>query len=483
MSSRDPTRSLGMLVPLAPFPSTPAAAAAHLSALALPSVGGAALLPVLAAKFEAAAATFPSGSLDVLTPLLALLLGKRIVLYAVAGATVWLTAVRSEGTADGIGSRLEAVTADAVLPATLPRETAAEVQQVARALDGTTETSQVAALPVVLGALLFAASYAATGGPGPAADVAEGLNEDAVLLWFRGATSSLQPISQASACAFCCNAELQASARAVFGEPSSTADAGGSASPAAGQLAAAALALALVTLAYALPPEAAWPAQNAANACVAVSIGRVLQFSSFAATCLALLGTAAYDALGTLVATAGAAGPDVIAAVGTAGGGTVDTVASASGGSLMESVAQSKVAFASGSAGGAPPWQPGLLVVLVNGRVTDGLGLGDVVFPACLAGWAHRLDLSKASARRTASFSTGTDTADSSDGSGESGSRGRYLTTAIAGYAAGCVLLEVVPAGLSRAALLLLVPSMLTAVIVQLAVSGDLSADRAPPRR
>ena len=129
LSSRDPTRSLGMLVPLAPFPSTPAAAAAHLSALALPSVGGAALLPVLAAKFEAAAATFPSGSLDVLTPLLALLLGKRIVLYAVAGATVWLTAVRSEGTADGIGSRLEAVTADAVLPATLPRETAAEVQQ------------------------------------------------------------------------------------------------------------------------------------------------------------------------------------------------------------------------------------------------------------------------------------------------------------------------------------------------------------------
>ena len=182
---------------LVPFPSTPAAAAVHLSALALPSAGGAALLPVLTSQYEAAAATFPSGSLEVLTPLLALLLGKRCVLYAVAVTTVWLTAMRSVGTADGIGSRLEAVTADAVLPAALPNETAAEVQEVARALDGTPEASQVAALPVVLGVLLLAASYAASGGAGPATDVAEGLGEGDVTSWFRSAASSWQPISQA----------------------------------------------------------------------------------------------------------------------------------------------------------------------------------------------------------------------------------------------------------------------------------------------
>eukprot|EP00596_Hydrurales_sp_CCMP1899_P001733 CAMPEP_0119054392 /NCGR_PEP_ID=MMETSP1177-20130426/75032_1 /TAXON_ID=2985 /ORGANISM="Ochromonas sp, Strain CCMP1899" /LENGTH=97 /DNA_ID=CAMNT_0007034605 /DNA_START=1250 /DNA_END=1540 /DNA_ORIENTATION=- len=34
-----------------------------------------------------------------------------------------------------------------------------------------------------------------------------------------------------------------------------------------------------------------------------------------------------------------------------------------------------------------PSWRPGLFQVVVGGKVSDVLGLADVVFPAMLAGW------------------------------------------------------------------------------------------------
>lgn len=46
--------------------------------------------------------------------------------------------------------------------------------------------------------------------------------------------------------------------------------------------------------------------------------------------------------------------------------------------SVMESVARSKL---QGS------WQPGLLEMVLAGRVSDAIGLGDIVFPACLVSW------------------------------------------------------------------------------------------------
>ena len=46
--------------------------------------------------------------------------------------------------------------------------------------------------------------------------------------------------------------------------------------------------------------------------------------------------------------------------------------------SVMESVARAKL---------QGPWRPGLLEMVLAGRVSDAIGLGDIVFPACLVSW------------------------------------------------------------------------------------------------
>ena len=92
--------------------------------------------------------------------------------------------------------------------------------------------------------------------------------------------------------------------------------------------------------------------------------------------------------------------------------------------------------------GDAGLWQPGLLTVVLNGRVSDGLGLGDVVAPSLLAGWARRRDL---------------------DVGG-----GGLLAASMGGFAAGCVALEVGPPELSRAALLFLIPATAVALLGRL---------------
>ena len=59
-------------------------------------------------------------------------------------------------------------------------------------------------------------------------------------------------------------------------------------------------------------------------------------------------------------------------------------------------------------------------------------------------------------------------------GGGGDGDGGGYLSTALGGYFGGCILLEVGPPELTRAALLFLIPSMLVATVGRLALSGDL---------
>jgi len=63
-----------------------------------------------------------------------------------------------------------------------------------------------------------------------------------------------------------------------------------------------------------------------------------------------------------------------------------------------------------------------LLQVRLDGRLTDALGLGDIVFPSMLAGWAHRFDKHR---ELVAGAST------------------KLLPAVMAGYVGGCVLLEV----------------------------------------
>ena len=190
--------------------------------------------------------------------------------------------------------------------------------------------------------------------------------------------------------------------------------------------------------AYVLPPAAAWPLRNLVNSCIAVTVARGLQLPTLALVAAALSGLVAYDTLsvygtGALVAPAAAAE----AAAG----------ASKASQSVMEAVARAKLS-------GSGPWQPGLLSVVVGGKTTDALGLGDAVFPAMLSGWALRRDLLARGAR--------------SEG-GEV-----YFKAAMGGYCIGCFLCEVTNSGGGQPALLVLVPAMLATVLTTATVRGEL---------
>ena len=58
-----------------------------------------------------------------------------------------------------------------------------------------------------------------------------------------------------------------------------------------------------------------------------------------------------------------------------------------------------------------------------------------------------------------------------------------YLTVAMGGYALGCVLLEVGPPELTRAALLFIVPAMLGCVTLRAAAAGELGEIFAYPEQ
>ena len=288
------------------------------------------------------------------------------------------------------------MTADALRPAKLPEGQAAEVAAVTKRLDAAPQSAQAAALPLVFLGLLVSA-YAGSvllGAPPPAAEPPP---VDVAAI-----ARAVLPLSTASTCAFAVNAEAQACAAALAPGKEDEAP----------EVAAAAVAVALVAFAYSQPLAVAWPVQNLVNACVAVSVSRVLQLPSLPAVLAAVGGLALYDGLGTIVLSAPAAD------------------------SLMEGVAQAKLGE------GAGLWQPGLLTVVLNGRVSDGLGLGDVVAPSLLAGWARRRDV---------------------DVGG-----GGLLAAAMGGFAAGCVALEVAPPELSRAALLFLIPATAASLLGRL---------------
>ena len=436
------------------WPSTPLTALTHLPLLALPSAASYATLPILYDTYKAAAPA------DNLVPFLGLLLAKRITLYACALATVFVAAQRSGDAPAGLGERFERITAEAISPLTMPEEQTAEVRAVAQTLDATPQAAQAAGLPVVFGALLFGAYVfnllvASTPPPPPDPEAT-----DAILESLRSAFATIQPLSTASVCVFACNVEAQAFAAGLINGGQSFANSAdlspdgstsGEIELAPASVAAAAAALTCVALAYVVPPASAWPLQNTINACIAIGVARVLQIPSLPALLAAVGGLALYDGVGTLFA-ATAAEPEVI-------------VQSSS--SVMESVAKAKLGA---TVGGVQAWQPGLLTVLLQGRLTDALGLGDVVAPALIAGWCRRFDL-----RLEAVDGAASDDAGSNGGGG-----GSYLGAALSGYAIGCVLLEVVPAELSRAALLFLVPSTTASVLIRLVERKELQMAIAP---
>ena len=134
---------------------------------------------------------------------------------------------------------------------------------------------------------------------------------------------------------------------------------------------------------------------------------------------------------------------DTVSVYGTAALVAPAAAAVEASGSVMETVVRAKLS-------GAYAWQPGLLAVVVDGKTTDALGLGDAVFPAILSGWAMRKDFQQGG--------------------------GGYLGASLAGYCLGCFLCEVTNSEGGQPALLLLVPAMFVAVLTHAARRGELSA-------
>lgn len=241
--------------------------------------------------------------------------------------------------------------------------------------------------------------------------------------------------------------EFRAIARGVWkavhrSKTTSGVDVSSSAVPPQSWLAAANLvALACSAAAFCLPLSESWPVQNVLNISVAVTVARAIAQSELRTIALLLVGVAFYDFVGVfatavLIGSASGVGAMGAVAIGKLGSGAA-AVGKAAGAGL--GAVGAGAAAAATPAPVLPAWRPGLLEVVLAGRVSDALGLADVVFPAVLVAWAARRD----AARGT----------------------GAYLVPCICGYVLGCVACEFSPV-IGQAALVFIVPAMLAAVSV-----------------
>lgn len=207
---------------------------------------------------------------------------------------------------------------------------------------------------------------------------------------------------------------------------------------------------------------------------------------------LASLGVSLFDAISVFGTVVNAASIDDMIA-SSSNLVAADTSASSSI-SVMEAVARSKLSSPSVSSSlssGISPWQPGLLEIILGGRVTDALGLGDVVFPSCLVAWAFVADAVAVRNRHVEEFeNNGEGKSDySNDGAVVSvncvSNKGIYLypytTAAVVGYILGSFLTEIVgsfsllgPASSGLPALVFLIPCMLLDVVLLARVRGEI---------
>ena len=167
------------------------------------------------------------------------------------------------------------------------------------------------------------------------------------------------------------------------------------------------LALGSVSAASLLPLKYAWPFQNSVNTALAVTVTRAVapflmsETGSIRTIALALAGLTVYDVFsvfGTSAMSVQAAGAiDLVSAsesvsnIVTTSTDSISTIQTSSDtlsdASVMEQVARSKF---------EGKWSPGLLEMVLVGRVSDVLGLGDIVFPACLVAWGYNFNKSYA---------------------------------------------------------------------------------------
>jgi len=171
---------------------------------------------------------------------------------------------------------------------------------------------------------------------------------------------------------------------------------------------------------------------------------------------LALIGVTLFDGISVFGTVANAA--------------TIETAAPTT--SVMESVATYKA--------DAQLWNPGLLSVVVghnqNAKITEALGLGDVVFPACLVAWGFFADSIVGKQQLL------DDAAEEEVEEMPINKRQiSYTTATTAGYVIGSAATEIVGtfsllgSGRGLPALIFLIPSMLVAVTVAAVSRGELN--------
>ena len=338
--------------------------------------------------------------------LLLLLVGKRVYLYALAALALDFASRRaSEDYQADFGTRFARIN-ECLFGIEIASEASKAADEIglSKSVAEAPETSLALLLPVIVSSALIVSYLATTSSSGL---LGGGQSEASSII------SALLPLVTTlpvlGVCFSFCKAEIES----VFkSSPVSTLHSYlGCVLTIHCLKAAAALAAGLVAAAFLLPVSYAWPAQNLINLAVISVVSQLVQFSQLPTILVALLGLTVYDFFAVF--------------------GTAHAAESLS---VMETVARSRLPAASGSI----PWLPGLLEVVVKGRVTDGLGLGDVVFPAMLAGWAMRHDRNNSSTRDAALY-----------------------PSVVGGYIIGCLLCEVFQTGGGLPALVYLSPSMI----------------------
>ena len=124
-------------------------------------------------------------------------------------------------------------------------------------------------------------------------------------------------------------------------------------------------------------------------------------------------------------------------------------------------------------------WRPGLIEVAIKGKVTDALGLGDIVFPAILTSWALRFDMAnKRMNIQTINDILPSDTTSSIDKTDNKNENSLYKSC-LMGYVVGCILCDVSMATGTNSngipALLYLVPSMFASIAISGVINNNWS--------
>lgn len=411
----------------------------------VPSVGVFVLLPVASLVFPellSSITDFDATAIDRQTSILELLLFKRVYLYGLALAALDWCSKRSAELVDvPLGSRFLAINQELLSNLGNGTDSFASLEKEANrplyeALDKVEGSQQAAALPLLLAGSL-AASFAFLRLSAPAPDEDAGGTLALAQTLGSSLLAGFSVLSNGAVSFLFSKAELQAlRTRWTPQLP------GESATVVAAALCIAAFAGGL--------GSSAWPAQNAINVMLAVTACRACALPRIRFIIPALVGLMVYDFLavsGTAQFTDG--GSSIMEAVALA------KVTAA--GSTASAASENVVAAVAGVA--ASPWRPGLFQVVVSGRVSDALGLADVIFPALLAGWALRFDNLQKQEH------------DPEQGQGEAlespkSAAGLY-PAALFGFVLGCLSLELLQTGAGgQPALIYLVPAMLLSVFV-----------------